>query len=298
MDTHSLRAKLRALSYGIFGFIIAIIFIRILLMVLGANPNANFVIFWYDLSDNFVNIFRGMYPNLEPERSSSIVEIYSIIAMVFYMLLAFLVSKMLTSVVESDGVQIIKNIVDTIFKVLEFFLITRFILKLTGASAESIFVNFIYGVSAIFYEPFQGIFPTFKVADFNIIFETSILIAIIVIVIFDIITEGIIDNLRPVKNSHLNNPASMPNQPANNFGTMSSPFGGSAPATSQSQPNQNITINIPQPVQQPYIQPPVVDRRTVQVFPTVPVANYPGLGSNHLESQRPRVNGQLPSRRP
>jgi len=45
-----------------------------------------------------------------------------------------------------------------IFGVLEVLLVFRLILKLTGASMGSTFVNFVYGITGIFTYPFTGIF--------------------------------------------------------------------------------------------------------------------------------------------
>ena len=54
----------------------------------------------------------------------------------------------------------------------------RFLLKLLGASAQSSFVGFIYGVTSPLVEPFRGIFPTSGTA--NNIFEPAALVAIAV----------------------------------------------------------------------------------------------------------------------
>lgn len=281
MDFKQFKKRSAIIIYGIFGFIVAIIFIRILLKALGANPDANFVVFWYDLSYFFVGIFDGIYPNIAPESSNLVIELYSIVAMLFYMLLSFLTSKSISSVADSSALRVIQNIVDALFKFAEFLLITRFIFKITSASTASTFVEFIYSVSALVYEPFRNIFPTIKVENFNIVFETSTLLAIIVIIIFDIITEGIIEKLMDTDD---------PKEQSNNN---NNGFAMAAHAPQQQQPQAqpaNITINIPQPQAQP-AQQPIIDNRTVQVYPS---GNYPGQGQNHLEGQRPAPDLQLP----
>lgn len=280
MDFKKFKIIVRAFVYGIFGLITAVVFVRLLLMVLGANPESGFVVFWYDFSNIFVDMFKNIYPSIRPENSNIVIETSSIVAMLFYLLLAFLTSKSLTSVASNNGVQIIKNIVDAIFKTVEFLLIARFLLKITGANSETLFVNFIYSVSAIVYEPFQGVFPTIKIENFDIVFETSTLLAIVIIIIFDVITEGIIDNLSEALGKNA------PTQPTYRTTTPVA----QTHATHQ-QPAPNITINVPQPNQQ-QAQPTYVDRRTVQVFPAA--GNAPGYGQNHLENQRPNPNQQLP----
>ncbi len=54
----------------------------------------------------------------------------------------------------------------------------RFLLKLLGASAQSSFVNFIYGVSSPLVAPFHGIFP--NTGSTGNVFEPAALVAIAV----------------------------------------------------------------------------------------------------------------------
>ncbi|MFQ5492785.1 MAG: hypothetical protein ACE5DX_01325 [Candidatus Dojkabacteria bacterium] len=278
MTLANLKAQIRAVVFGIFGILVAIVLIRIILRLVGANPDASFVSFWYNISDFLVNLFRDIYPVLQANLLKVRIELFSVFALMFYVIAAFLVQKSFTSVADDDSVQILKNIIDALFKITEFLLITRFIFKLTGAAIGSGFVKFIYAVSAIVHEPFQGILPTINVGDFNIIFESSTLIAIVVIIIFDLVTEGIIDNLTgavPKKKK--------PPQPV---------FVNPVPAAQPQQP-QNITINVPQQPQQP--APQVVDRRQIHVV-NPPPQPHPQTGQSHLEGQHPQR--QLPPHSP
>ncbi len=58
--------------------------------------------------------------------------------------------------------------------VIEFFLITRFLLKLLGANPSTPFVRWIYETSGSILEPFSNTFPTSRVEglvfDFNALF--------------------------------------------------------------------------------------------------------------------------------
>jgi len=65
-------------------------------------------------------------------------------------------------------------------------LAVRFVLALLGAAQGNAFVDFVYGLSAVFVAPFYGIFgePTYGVSQF----ETSTLVAII---IYGLLTVGI-----------------------------------------------------------------------------------------------------------
>ncbi|MFA6754535.1 MAG: hypothetical protein WCR68_01685, partial [Candidatus Dojkabacteria bacterium] len=59
---------------------------------------------------------------------------------------------------EASSSQTIEYIIYFIFGLLNILLAFRFILKLTGASTSSIFVNFIYDLSRVLILPFEGIF--------------------------------------------------------------------------------------------------------------------------------------------
>lgn len=267
MNMASLRAQIRVIVFGIFGIALAIVLVRMLLVLVGANRDSQFVVFWFDMSNFFVGAFRDMYPRLQDQLLTIRVELYSVFAMVVYLILAVLTQKSATSFASSSKLDIVKDIIDSMFKFLEFFLIARFLLKLTGGSIESEFVRFIYGISALVYEPFKDILPAVRIEDFGIIFESSTLIAIIVIIIFDLVTEGIIDSLAGVPRA--------PKRPK------------PQPAPQQVQ-QPNININIP-PQQQYQPQPPqVIDQRQVHfVQPPPQQHRYPGQGQAHLEGQRP-----------
>ncbi|KXK26453.1 MAG: YGGT family protein [candidate division WS6 bacterium OLB20] len=252
-----MRAQLRAVVFGIFGIALAIVVVRILLVLVGANRDSQFVIFWFDMSNMFVGAFRDIYPQLQAQLLTVRIELFSIFAMVFYLVVALLTQKSVSSFTEDSRLDVVKSIIDSLFKFLEFFLIARFLLKLTAASIESDFVRFVYGISAVVYEPFKDILPAVRIADFGIIFESSTLIAIIVIIIFDLVTEGIIDSIAGV-------PKRPKQQPAPQYQQAAQP---------------SININLPPQ------QPQVIDQR--QVHFSQPQQPYPGYQANHLEGQRP-----------
>ncbi|MBP7700568.1 YggT family protein [Candidatus Woesebacteria bacterium] len=82
--------------------------------------------------------------------------------------------------------QQIEQILYFAFGALEVLLTFRFILKLTGASQISSFVQFIYNLSRIFILPFEGIFrrAVAEGIETNSIIEPSTLVALIVYPIF------------------------------------------------------------------------------------------------------------------
>jgi uncharacterized protein YggT (Ycf19 family) len=85
-------ARLVQAVYLIFGIIEALILIRIVLRALGANPNAGFAQLIYGLTAPLVAPFAGLFGN--PQAGGSVLELHSIVALVVYALIAWLLAKL------------------------------------------------------------------------------------------------------------------------------------------------------------------------------------------------------------
>lgn len=205
MNLEFLKVKLKVGVYITVSVIVAIIIVRVLLKLLGANEVSQFAVFWYDLSNYFVGVFEGIYPVIAPDASNLIFETHSVVAIIVYTLLAGILSKSLTSISATSTINRVKEILDVIFKMIEFFLGFRFILKLTGASETANFVQFIYSASSIVHKPFTGLLPTYEFgADATFLLEISTLIAIVVTIIFDVLSDILIST---IKKASLSTPA-------------------------------------------------------------------------------------------
>ena len=77
--------------YLLFGVIEALIVIRFVLRALGANPNAGFAEFIYGVTAPLIAPFVGLFG--QPSASGSVLELNSIVALIVYALLAWLVAK-------------------------------------------------------------------------------------------------------------------------------------------------------------------------------------------------------------
>lgn len=301
MDIESIKTKLKAGIYILLTIIVGIIVVRILLKLLGANEDSQFAVFWYDLSQYFVGPFKNVYPSVEPSSSKLVFETYSVIAVLVYALLTGIFAKSLTSIGSSSNIRKVKEILDLFFKVSEFFLGFRFILKITGANESASFVQFINSASSIVYEPFAGLLPTRVFgADNQFVLEISTLIALVVMIIFDVLSDVLISTLnkapisgaatpknpetmKPVENNAMpvHTPSAVqPQQTSNNYGSIplptNNPAVGSYPQQpantpySPGQPTQNFNFNIGQPQVTDTTQQPqsYVDQRSVNVYPS------------------------------
>lgn len=78
--------------YVVFGIIEALIAIRLVLRALGANPTAGFAEFVYGLTAPLLAPFIGLFGS--PQSGGSVLEIHSIVALVVYALLAWLLARL------------------------------------------------------------------------------------------------------------------------------------------------------------------------------------------------------------
>jgi hypothetical protein len=69
-----------------------LILIRFILKALGANPSAGFAQFIYGITAPLVAPFYGLFGN--PSAQGSVLELHSIVALIVYALLAWLIAKL------------------------------------------------------------------------------------------------------------------------------------------------------------------------------------------------------------
>jgi uncharacterized membrane protein len=80
------------LVYWVFGLIEGLILIRFVLKALAANPSAGFAQFIYGITAPLVAPFYGLFGN--PTAQGSVLELHSIVALIAYALLAWLIAKL------------------------------------------------------------------------------------------------------------------------------------------------------------------------------------------------------------
>jgi hypothetical protein len=85
--------KISQFIWLLFGGIEALIGIRVILMLIGANPANTFTAFVYQLSELFLWPFRNIVAN--PSFQNSVLEITSIIAMIVYPLIGWAIVRLI-----------------------------------------------------------------------------------------------------------------------------------------------------------------------------------------------------------
>jgi uncharacterized protein YggT (Ycf19 family) len=84
--------RLTQLIYWVFGLIEGLIAIRLILKALGANPSAGFSQFIYNITAPLVAPFINLFSN--PSYGTSVLELSSIVALIVYALVAWLLGKL------------------------------------------------------------------------------------------------------------------------------------------------------------------------------------------------------------
>jgi hypothetical protein len=175
--------NVRSIIYGIFGLIITVITIRLLLLFLGLNQFNPFVSFWLEFSNFFVFPWHGIAPDIKLF-GNSYIELTSIVAMFFYMIIGLLIEKSADSFGETTKRSMLVSIVDSMFKIVEFLLATRIFLKLFGVGSQSVFADFIYSITQWIITPFGRLVSDYQFGP--IVVELSTILVLVIIVILDI----------------------------------------------------------------------------------------------------------------
>lgn len=77
------------------GFIVALLLLRIVLQLLGANNDAGFVEFVYGLSNIFASPFYGIF-NYQPVYGASYLEVSTVVGVLVYLLVGWGIAKLAT----------------------------------------------------------------------------------------------------------------------------------------------------------------------------------------------------------
>lgn len=259
---NEIRSRVRAIIFGITGIIVAFLIFRIGLDLIGASTTNAFVKIIFDISNYFITPFIGLI-EVQVSGIPSRLNFDAILALGVYVTFAIIFAEIVTAFLYDNAEDILQNIVDGIFKFLEFILFLRIIFELFALTSRAVlpqFVNTIYSLT----NWTKGILFDIKIGEGFL--DLSAVIVLIIIVTLDITTENLIRNffeqrrkrikIRETRTTEksiaeivqpkpviINQPAPQPiivQQPQQQV---------QAPS-----PQQNITINLPMPTAQPQQQ--------------------------------------------
>lgn len=184
MEKHQLQNIAKGFFVFLFGLIDISLILRFILKLIGASTSSSFVAFVYEFSQSFYEPFAGTLKDFDAQKF--VIEINTVIGILVIFLAGFVVYKVIEGAFQNTGLEIFAGLLDAFFNFLEVILGLRLLFKLLNAN-QNTFIKFLYTLSDIFYQPFEGLIKSIVVN--NYVFETATLIAIILIVIVDIISE-------------------------------------------------------------------------------------------------------------
>lgn len=240
MELLTIRTRTRAVLLSIIAIIAFLLFLRISFELVEANTENGFVDAIFQATDYLIEPTEGAVV-LEPGDDLDPFNFDALLAMILYVIGGLIIIEIITGIMHDEAEEIVQNVVDAFFKILEFIVTLKiiFVFFEIGVPKETApwFVKLIYDLTS-----WTDIVSAPEIVDANI--DWAAIIVLIIIVVFDVLSEQFLTSLfhrgdRPKKtrtktvvkkekksqpvqqNITVNVPAPAPSQQG------SSPFGGS-----------------------------------------------------------------------
>lgn len=236
-----IRSRVRAVIFGITGVIAAFLIFRIGLDLVGASSANSFVKFLFDISDFLMSPFSGLV-EVGITGVQARLNFDAILALGVYVTSAIIFAEIVTAFLYDNVEDIVQNIVDGIFKFLEFILFLRIIFELFALTSRSVipdFVNTIYGLTSWT----QGILFDVPLGEGAL--DLSSIVVLVIIVILDITTEKLIRSIFEQRRKRIKVRQTVKKE--KNLQELTQPIVVNQAPAPAAAPQQNITINLPMP---------------------------------------------------
>lgn len=190
MATADLRKRVRALILGITGFIIALIFMRVVIDFLDPGADSGFADLIIEITDLFISPMEGL---IELSTASEIdqLNVTALLAIFIYFVTGLVLAEIITAFIYDNVNDVILNFVDGLFKLLEFLIFLRIIFDLLQVNQKVGMVKTIYSMT----NWAEGAVVDLKILDDRL--DISIVLILIFIVILDIVSEGLLKGMLP-----------------------------------------------------------------------------------------------------
>lgn len=252
-----LRVTVRNIILGATFILALMLLFRFVLILVGAS-GAHFVSgFIYNLTAPLMQPLEGFNWVLV---AGFTFDFTVLIAVVFYITLGILISSFVTAFIDDDPLKIAMEVIDSIFKFIEFLLLVRFILRVFAVFYnQSPLSNSVYDLTA--WAP--GLLPDIQFG--NGVIELSTLLILVIVIAIDLGFENFFEKyVEPRIQAPKPKPAAAPSAPAPVVISAPQPQVVMAPApqpiimqqpapqmimqgSAQPRQPQNIVINVPMP---------------------------------------------------
>jgi hypothetical protein len=179
------RTRIRAIIFSITGFILALLFFRIILDILEV-PSSNIIVNVLNvITDAFIDPFADTV-QIPVGSVLNQINIDAIIAIGIYLLIGIALSEIITAFIYDNLEEIVQNFVDALFKIIEFLLLVRIIFDLFGVVNRVGLPPFIRSIYSLT-EWAQGIVVPIDLGLMRI--NVSTIVILIFIVVLDVLAE-------------------------------------------------------------------------------------------------------------
>ncbi len=182
MTTADVRTRVRAIILAILGLLVFTLVLRVIFDFLDASTSNFLVQIITNITDVLIDPFEGII-----DGRNSDINYDALISIGIYTLLGIALSEIVTAFIYDSFNDIFKNIVDAIFKVVEFVLILRIIFDFFLIENKIGFVESIRSLTD--WTGSIGIQTNFLEGRLNV----AAIIILIIVVILDFLTESFID---------------------------------------------------------------------------------------------------------
>lgn len=177
-----IRSRVRAFIFGVTAVIVAILVFRIGLDLMGGDASVPFLKVLFDVSDFFINPFYGLI-DLNVGGVTSSLNFNAMLALGIYIISAVILVEIITGFLYDNLEDIIQNIVDGLFKLVEFVLFLRIVFELFALTSREVlpgFVNFVFGLT----NWTQGFLFDIRVGDGSI--DLGAIVILVLVILLDI----------------------------------------------------------------------------------------------------------------
>lgn len=236
MNFSDIRSKIRAIFLSVAGFVTFLLLIRIVLDFLKIQKGNFLVDLVFSITDLLISPFFGSVRLLN-NSLTQVVNLDVVFALIFYILFFIALVEVVTAFVYPTIKDIFINIVDGIFKVVEFLIFLRIIFNFFNLTANVVLPELVRSVYLLTNWT-SGILPNIPISGFGFL-DTSAILVLVIVIIIDVFTERFLEYIFDLFNDNNNSSTIkkevkvVKKQASSDNTTNTTPLA------------QNITINIP-----------------------------------------------------
>lgn len=186
MNYAELRSKTRGIILTIGGILAFLVLVRVVFDFIKVGRGNFLVNFFYGITDILINPFVGSI-GLSLGGGLALVNLDAIISIIFYVLIAIVASEVITAFLYEHVEDIIINLIDGVFKIIEFLVFLRIVFNFFNVSTNQIIPDVVRGIMALTNWT-SGVVAPIPISGIGIL-DLSAIIVLFLVIILDIFSE-------------------------------------------------------------------------------------------------------------